>query len=63
MPSYMPVMQYAENRALREALYHAYATRAAEFGKAELDNTPLIRRILEMRSEEAAFSKETSRRR
>lgn len=53
MPSYLPVMQYADNRCLRAALYRAYATRAAEFGPAELDNTPLIQRILELRREEA----------
>ncbi len=29
-PCYVPVMQYAENRALRERLYHAYSTRASE---------------------------------
>ena len=57
MPSYLPVMQYAESQRLREALYRAYATRAAEFhdlhGKPEWDNMPLIRRILELRAEEA----------
>jgi oligopeptidase A len=53
MPSYLPVMQYADSRRLRAAMYHAYATRAAEFGPTELDNTPLIRRILELRREEA----------
>lgn len=53
MPSYLPVMQYADSRRLRAALYRAYATRAAEFGPAELDNTPLIQRILELRREEA----------
>jgi oligopeptidase A len=53
MPSYLPVMQYADNRRLRAALYRAYATRAAEFAAAELDNAPLIRRILELRREEA----------
>ncbi|MFM9882926.1 MAG: M3 family metallopeptidase [Burkholderiales bacterium] len=53
LPSYLPVMQYAENRSLREELYRAHATRAAEFGKSELDNTPLIRRILELRDDEA----------
>jgi len=52
-PSYMPVMQYAEHRALREALYHAYVTRASEFGKAEWDNTPLIGQILALRQEAA----------
>ena len=53
MPSYLPVMQYAEDRELRAAMYRAYATRAAEFGPAELDNTPLIKKILELRQEEA----------
>jgi oligopeptidase A (EC:3.4.24.70). Metallo peptidase. MEROPS family M03A len=31
-PSYLPVMQYAENRELREKIYRAYVTRASEFG-------------------------------
>jgi len=29
MPSYLPVMQYADNRTLRELMYRAYVTRAA----------------------------------
>jgi len=53
MPSYLPVMQYADSRRLRATMYHAYVTRAAEFGAPELDNTPLIRRILELRREQA----------
>lgn len=53
MPSYLPVMQYADSQRLRAAMYRAYATRAAEFGPKELDNTPLIRRILELRLEES----------
>ena len=52
-PSYMPVLQYAENRALRETLYRAYATRASEFGKPEWDNTSLISGILKLRLEAA----------
>jgi oligopeptidase A len=52
-PSYMPVLQYAENRALRELLYRAYATRASEFGKHAWDNTPLIKDILKLRLEAA----------
>lgn len=52
-PSYFPVMQYAEDRALRETLYHAYATRASEFGPAERNNRPLIDEILQLRAEEA----------
>jgi oligopeptidase A len=53
MPSYWPVQQFADSRRLREVLYRAFATRASEFGPAELDNTPLILRILELRKEEA----------
>ncbi len=50
-PSYLPVMQYADNRALRERLYRAYVTRAAEFDKPEWDNTPLIAESLKLRQE------------
>jgi oligopeptidase A len=50
-PSYLPAMQYADNRALREKLYIASSTRASEFGKPELDNTPLITQILGLRRE------------
>ncbi len=53
MPCYLPVMQYADNRDLREQLYRAYVTRASEFGKPELDNTPLIGSILRLRREAA----------
>ena len=52
-PSYMPVLQYADHRVLREKLYFAYATRASEFGKPEWDNTGLIKEILELRAESA----------
>ncbi|MCL2636568.1 MAG: M3 family metallopeptidase, partial [Betaproteobacteria bacterium] len=56
-PSYGPLMQYADDRALRARLYRAYATRAAEFvdgaSKAEWDNSPVIQRLLELRAEEA----------
>ncbi|GAB4117474.1 MAG: M3 family metallopeptidase [Sideroxydans sp.] len=52
-PSYLPVMQFADNRDLREKMYRAYATRASEFGKPELDNTPLMDEIVALRAEEA----------
>jgi oligopeptidase A len=52
-PSYLPVMQYAENRALRELVYRAYVTRAAEFGKPEWNNAPLIAEIVKLRHEMA----------
>lgn len=53
MPCYLPVMQYAAHRPLRETLYRAYATRASEFGPAERDNTPLMQKLLALRQEEA----------
>ena len=52
-PSYVPFMQYAAVRELREQMYRAYVTRASEFGKPELDNTPLITRILGLHNEAA----------
>lgn len=53
MPSYLPVMQYADSRELRQILYRAYVTRASEFGKPEFDNTALIASILRLRREAA----------
>jgi oligopeptidase A len=52
-PSYLPVLQYADDRGLRETLYRESTTRASEFGKPEWDNTPLIARIVELRREMA----------
>jgi len=52
-PSFMPVMQYAVDRSLRERMYYAYSTRASEFGKLEWDNTALIDEIVALRNEEA----------
>jgi oligopeptidase A len=52
-PSFLPIMQYCENRALREEMYRAYTTRASELGPSELDNTALIARILELRTDAA----------
>ncbi|MFA7242909.1 MAG: M3 family metallopeptidase [Sulfuricellaceae bacterium] len=52
-PSWLPLMQYADNRNLRERMYREYVTRAAEFGKPEWDNTPLIGQILKLRREAA----------
>ena len=51
MPSYLPVMQYADDRALREKMYRASSTRASEFGKPEWDNAPLIAKIVPLRRE------------
>jgi oligopeptidase A len=50
-PSYLPVMQYADDRALRETMYRESVTRSSEFGRPEWDNTPLIARIVALRQE------------
>ena len=52
-PVYGPVMQYASDRTLREALYTAYVTRASELGPREQDNGPLMRELLALRQEAA----------
>jgi oligopeptidase A len=52
-PCFFPLMQYAQSRALRETLYRAYSTRASEFGLAALDNSAVMREVLELRHEEA----------
>ena len=56
-PSYGPLLQYADDRALRHRMYRASATRASELapatGKADWDNTTLIAQILRLRAEEA----------
>ena len=54
-PCWQPVMQFASDRALRETLYRADATRASEFGPANWDNGPLMRELLELRAESAAL--------
>lgn len=55
MPCYLPVMQYADNRRLRETLYRAYTTRASELGDATFDNSPLIDRMGLLRYELATL--------
>jgi oligopeptidase A len=54
-PCYFPVLQYADERGLRETLYRAYTTRASEFGKPDWDNSELIDRIVALRAESAAL--------
>jgi oligopeptidase A len=54
-PCYGPVIQHAKRRALRETLYRAYGVRASEFGPPALDNTALMREMLDLRQEEAAL--------
>ena len=53
-PSYFPILQYADKRALRETIYRANATKASELGaRPEWDNSALIVEILKLRDEEA----------
>ena len=51
-PSYGPVMTFADDRALREAMYRANVTRAVD---GPWDNRPIIRDILALRREKAAL--------
>ena len=56
MPSYLPVMQFADSSALRETLYKAYTTRASDQAPAEFsqfDNSAVMREILALRLEES----------
>lgn len=58
-PSYFPVMQFSENRALRKTLYEAYVTRASELGakygqgQLDWDNTQNMLSQLRLKDEEA----------
>ncbi|HXV61274.1 MAG TPA: M3 family metallopeptidase [Vicinamibacteria bacterium] len=49
-PSFTGFMKHSRRRDLREKLYRAYMTRASS---GELDNSPLIDKILSLREEEA----------
>ncbi|MDM9560217.1 M3 family metallopeptidase [Bordetella petrii] len=55
MPCYLPVMQYARDRSLREQLYRAYGTVASEQGDTRFDNSPLIEELLALRAEESGL--------
>ncbi|VXC62965.1 M3 family metallopeptidase [Massilia sp. 9I] len=57
-PSYYPVLQFCDNRALRETIYRASASKASDTGTmfskaAEWDNTANIVKLLQLRHEEA----------
>jgi oligopeptidase A len=57
-PSYFPVLQFADQRALRETMYRASATKASEMGSVfsqleNWDNTNNISTLLKLRDEEA----------
>lgn len=55
MPSFLPVMMYADNRELRRQIYEASATRASELGPhaGQWDNGAGMQQILALRAEKA----------
>lgn len=59
IPMYLAIMQYADNRALRQRLYNAYNARASDqFSElfdhqGDFDNAPIISEILSLRSQQA----------
>lgn len=57
IPSYLPVMTYADNSQLRERMYKAYVTRASELDTddGKFDNTNIIKETLELRQKKAVL--------
>ncbi|MCC6368644.1 MAG: M3 family metallopeptidase [Bryobacterales bacterium] len=49
-PSYIALMTYLDNAAVRERFYRTYMTRAS---RGELDNSSIVPRVLELRREKA----------
>ncbi len=56
-PSYMPVLNYADNRELRQQMYVAYMTRASDQGPqaGKWDNSAMMQEILALRQELASL--------
>lgn len=57
LPSYQPVLNYADNRELREEMYVAYVTRASDQGPqaGKWDNSAIMQEILALRHELATL--------
>ncbi|HEX7388323.1 MAG TPA: M3 family metallopeptidase [Castellaniella sp.] len=55
MPCYLPIMQHAQDRELRQTLYRAYGTRASDQGDTTFDNSEPIESLLALRAEEASL--------
>jgi oligopeptidase A len=53
IPSYLPLMTYADNRKLREQAYRAFVTRASDQGPnaGEFDNSAIMKEELALRHE------------
>jgi len=56
-PAFIPFMMFSSRRELRREMYHAYVTRASDCGPnaGRWDNSVVMDRILELRSEQAAL--------
>lgn len=58
-PTYSAIIEYAQNRSLREHFYRHYATRASNYSpagfdnKSLLDNSKIINQILDLRCQKA----------
>ncbi|WP_448212421.1 oligopeptidase A [Colwellia sp. MEBiC06753] len=52
-PSYLPIMMYCDNQALREQMYRAFVTRASDLGPnaGEFDNSKIMDELLALRHE------------
>lgn len=55
MPMYLAIMQYADNRALREKIYHAYNTKASDQStdSTAFDNSAIMTQIINLRTQKA----------
>lgn len=56
LPCYLPVMQFATHRGVREQLYRAYVTRCSDQAEGDLqrfDNAAVIDELLKLRLQEA----------
>ncbi|MGL5947501.1 MAG: oligopeptidase A [Aeromonas sp.] len=53
IPSYLPVMMYADSQALRETMYRAFCTRASDQGPhaGQWDNSAVMQELLTLRQE------------
>lgn len=53
IPSYLPVMMYADNRELRDEMYEAFTTRASDQGPnaGKWDNSAIMSELLSLRRE------------
>ncbi|MEQ9306486.1 MAG: M3 family metallopeptidase [Marinoscillum sp.] len=52
-PSYVPFMEYADNRSLREKLYKAYMSKALKGD--EKDNQEIVKKLAKLRAEKATL--------